>query len=139
MVDFLLIGDFMELEIGIKKEMEFTVREEDTASFLGSGDVSVLSTPAMISMMENTSRLLVQEKLPEGYTTVGTHVDISHLKAAPLGAKIIIRSELIKQEGRKLLFKVEAFWKDAKIGEGTHERFIVNREKFLKKLRNSLA
>ena len=139
MVDFLLIGDFMELEIGIKKEMEFTVREEDTASFLGSGDVSVLSTPAMISMMENTSRLLVQEKLPEGYTTVGTHVDISHLKAAPLGAKIIIRSELIKQEGRKLLFKVEAFWRDVKIGEGTHERFIVNREKFLKKLRNNLA
>ncbi|MHA1665547.1 MAG: thioesterase family protein [Candidatus Njordarchaeales archaeon] len=129
----------MELEIGIKKEMEFTVREEDTASFLGSGDVSVLSTPAMISMMENTSRLLVQEKLPEGYTTVGTHVDISHLKAAPLGAKIIVRSELIKQEGRKLLFKVEAFWKDVKIGEGIHERFIVNREKFLKKLRNNLA
>jgi len=125
----------INLEVGIVNEKEFTVREEDTASFLGSGAVAVLSTPAMIMMMENTARLAVEDKLPEGYTTVGTRVDVAHLHPAPIGAKIRVFAKLIKQEGRKLVFTVEAYWNDKKIGEGTHERYIVNREKFLSKIR----
>ena len=104
----------IKLESGLTKTSEYIVKNEDSAKFLGSGDVNVLSTPAMIAMMENTARLLVEDKLPADYTTVGTKVDISHLAPAPVGAKIKIIAELIKQENRKLLFKVEAYWKDKK-------------------------
>ena len=131
---------FNDLEnlVGLKDVREFVVGVEDSARSLGSGDVNVLSTPSMIRMMEETSRLLVQDKLPEGYTTVGIRVDVRHLKAAPIGCKIKIISELLKVEGKKLIFKVEAYWNDEKIGEGIHERYVVNREKFLEKIKKKL-
>ncbi len=124
--------------VGLKDVREFVVDVEDSARSLGSGDVNVLSTPSMIRMMEETSRLLVQDKLPKGYTTVGIRVDVRHLKAAPIGCKIKIISELLKIEGKKLIFKVEAYWNDEKIGEGIHERYVVNREKFLEKIKKKL-
>ena len=124
--------------VGLKDVREFVVSVEDSARSLGSGDVNVLSTPSMIRMMEETSRLLVQDKLPEGYTTVGIRIDVRHLKAAPIGCKIKIISELLKVEGKKLIFKVEAYWNDEKIGEGLHERYVVNREKFLEKIKKKL-
>ena len=130
-------NDFENL-VGLKDVREFVVDVEDSARSLGSGDVNVLSTPSMIRMMEETSRLLVQDKLPEGYTTVGIRVDVRHLKAAPIGCKIKIISELLKVEGKKLIFKVEAYWNDEKIGEGLHERYVVNREKFLEKIKKKL-
>ena len=114
------------LKEGLEGERKYTVKEEHTAKFLGSGDVSVLSTPSMIMMMENAARLLVEEYLPEGYTTVGTRVEVSHLRAAPLGAEITVKVKLIEVSGRK-------------IGEGQHERFIVNREKFLKKVKEAIS
>ena len=125
--------------IGLRGVREFTVGMEDSARSLGSGDVNVLSTPSMIRMMEETSRLLVQDKLPEGYTTVGIRVDVRHLKAAPIGCKIKVVSKLLKVEGRKLTFKVEAYWNEEKIGEGIHERFIINRKSFLEKVKKSIS
>ena len=122
----------------IEFEKEYVVKDEHTAKFLGSGDVDVLSTPAMILFMENTARLSVQDKLPEGLTTVGTHVDVRHLRPAPRGAKIRVKAKLIKQEGRKLIFEVEAYWNQELIGKGIHERYIVHREKFLNKVRKMI-
>lgn len=122
------------LEVGIELTKKFIVQKEHTAAFLGSGSVSVLSTPSMIMMMENTARLSVEDKLPEGYTTVGIRVDIRHLSAAPLGAEIVVKSKLVKIDRKKLIFEVSAFWKDKKIGEGIHERYIVNKQKFLERV-----
>jgi len=129
----------LELKPGIKLEKEYEVLKEHLADFLSSGDVAVLSTPSMILFMENTSRLLVEDFLEEGYTTVGTRVDVKHLAPAPFGAKIKVISELKEIEGRKLVFEVKAFWNSILIGEGTHERFIVNKEKFLEKLKKMVS
>jgi len=124
-----------KIEEGLEYEKEYEIQEQHTAKFLGSGDVEVLSTPSMILFMENTARLSVEQKLPEGLTTVGTHVDVRHLRPAPLGGMVKIKAKLLRQEGRKLLFEVKAFWRDELIGEGIHERFIVDREKFLEKVK----
>jgi len=129
----------LELKPGIKLEKEYEVSKEHLADFLSSGDVAVLSTPSMILFMENTSRLLVEDFLEKGYTTVGTRVDVKHLAPAPLGAKVKVISELKEIEGRKLIFEVKAYWNDILIGEGVHERFIVNKEKFLEKLKKRLS
>ena len=127
------------LTVGLEGTRKFIVHEEDTAKFLGSGDVSVLSTPSMIAMMENTARLLVEDFLPEGYTTVGIHVDVRHLKAAPIGAEIVVKAKLIEIDRKKLTFTVEAYWNDKKIGEGIHERYIVKRDEFLEKVKQALG
>ncbi|MCD6503116.1 MAG: thioesterase family protein [Euryarchaeota archaeon] len=127
-----------ELKPGIKNVMEFEVKKEHLADFLSSGDVAVLSTPSLILFMEHTSRLSVEDLLKKEYTTVGTKVDVKHLAPAPLGAVIRVESELISIEGRKLTFNVRAYWKDKLIGEGTHERYIVNKEHFLKKIQEEL-
>ncbi len=123
----------------VEFEHEYIVEDQHTAKFLGSGDVEVLSTPAMILFMENTARLSVEGELPENLTTVGTHVDVRHLRPAPKGARIRVISRLLKQEGRKLVFEVKAFWRDELIGEGTHERYIVDREKFLRKVKEKIG
>ena len=126
----------MEIEIpdNLVGEGKYVVGEKDLASFLGSGNVHVLSTPTMINWIENTARIELDKYLPEGYTTVGYHIDVYHLNPAPLGAKIIVRFKLRKRERRKLILDVEVFWGDKKIGEGMHERYIVNLEKFRKKV-----
>ena len=121
--------------IGAKKTKKFIVQKEHLASFLGSGNVNVLSTPQMIAWMENVSRLLLDQYMPEGYTTVGYHVDIYHLKPAPLGSTIEVTAEIINQEKRKVKLKVEAKLEETVIGEGYHERYIINLEKFSKKIK----
>ena len=118
------------LREGLNIEKVFEVKEEHLAKFLASGDVYVLSTPSMIAFMENVSRMLAEKYLSNEETTVGTKVCVRHLKPAPLGAEIRVKSTLTKIDGRRLTFKVEACWKDELIGEGEHERFIVNRDKF---------
>lgn len=119
-------------------EMTYIVRDQDTAKFLGSGDVEVLSTPAMIAYMENTALTGVQKYLPDGLTTVGIRVDVKHLAPAPKNAEIKVIAKLVAQDRRKLVFEVRAFWGQELIGEGIHERFIVDREKFLAKVKEKL-
>ncbi len=127
-----------QLKPGLILRRKYKTAEEHSAKFLGSGDIEVLSTPSMILFMEETCRILCDEKLPKELTTVGVRVDVKHLKAAPIGVDIDVICKLREVEGKKLIFEVEAYWGDLKIGEGIHERFIVNRERFLSKLRDLL-
>ncbi len=126
------------LPIGETFEKIFEVKPEHSAAFLDSGRVSVFSTPSMILFMENTSRIFADKYLPNGYTTVGIKVCVEHLAAAPIGVKIRVTSKLVKQENKKLIFEVKAYWNEKLIGKGTHERFIINHERFIKKLEEEL-
>ena len=122
------------MEIGIKFESQTTVSSANTALALGSGDMEVFATPAMVALMENAAMLAVKDSLPEGSATVGTQMNVSHVKASPLGALITASATLTAVEGRRLEFAVKAWDDKGVIGEGTHTRFIVDRERFLSKL-----
>ena len=122
------------LKPGLKRKARMVVSESHVASFIGSGSLRVLSTPSMVGLMEKASRLLADEYLPEGYTTVGVKVEVSHVNPAPIGAKVVAIAELEDVDGRRLRFKVKAYWKEKLIGKGYHERVIVDIERFLKKV-----
>ena len=122
------------MEIGLKYESQTVVSEANTAATLGSGDMAVFATPAMVALMENAAMLAVKESLPEGSATVGTQMNTSHIKASPLGATITASAELTAIDGRRLTFAVKAWDEKGVIGEGEHTRFIVDRERFLSKL-----
>lgn len=119
------------LKVGITGEARTTVSEKNTAATLGSGSIAVFATPAMIALMENAALASVQDYLPEGNTTVGIKIFSSHIAATPLGMEVTAKSELVEIDGKRLVFKVEAFDAVEKIGEGTHERFIINIDKFM--------
>ena len=121
----------MELKTGIKGNGETTVTKELCADAWGSGGLQVYATPAMIALMENTAWASVEPCMEEGRSTVGTKLDVSHLSASPVGARITCESELIEAEGRRLVFRVKASDDAGLIGEGMHERFIINVDKFM--------
>jgi predicted thioesterase len=123
-----------KLTIGIEGKIEQFVTKDDTAAKYGSGLVEVFATPAMIALMEKTCLTSILEYLNEGFNTVGTEVNIKHLKATPVGKKVICHSVLQSIEGKKLIFSVEAFDEEGKIGEGTHTRYIIDVKKFMEKL-----
>lgn len=122
------------LRTGLQAKVEVTVELKDTAEAFGSGGVKVFATPLMIGLMENAALKAVDPELPEGYATVGTHLDVKHLAATPVGMKASALAELIEIDGKRLVFKVEAFDEVEKIGEGLHERYIIQMDKFLKKV-----
>ena len=123
-----------KLRIGLLGESKITVTNSNTAVAYGSGDISVFATPAMIALMENAALNSVQPFLSEGMTTVGVDIKVKHIAATPLGMEVVAKSELIEIDGKKLVFKVEAFDEKDKVGEGTHERFAIVSEKFMKKV-----
>lgn len=123
------------LETGIKNEKRITVTEKDTAAFHGSGTLHVFATPAMIALMENTAMESVAPFLQAGEGTVGTLINIKHVSATPLGAQVRCESELVETDRRRLVFAVRAFDGRGMIGEGIHERFIINNVKFMEKLK----
>ena len=124
-----------DMIIGTSHKSTLVVGKQHTALALGSGDMPVWATPSMLALMENAAMLAVQEQLEDGQTTVGAHIESSHLRPSPLGAAVYATAELTATEGRKLHFRVAAYQHtpegDLLLGEGTHLRFIVNREKFL--------
>ncbi len=124
----------MELIVGLSAQSKQEVTNESTAERLGSGDLAVFATPAMIALMENAAMKAVAEALPEGSTTVGTEMNASHIKASGLGSEIIATAIVTAVEGRKITFNVGARDNKGLIGEGTHTRFVVDREKFMSKL-----
>lgn len=124
----------LKLEAGQKHEIQAIVTINDTARFYGSGNLEVYATPAMVALMENAAKESVEKVLPDGYTTVGIEVNIKHIKATEIGIKVRSEALLEKIEGKRLYFKVEAFDEDGKIGEGSHVRYIVNSEDFMKRL-----
>jgi fluoroacetyl-CoA thioesterase len=124
----------MALRTGMMGEAATLVVHENTAAAVGAGGVEVFATPMMIALMENAAWGAVADALDQGYVTVGTLVNVKHLGATPLGQRVRAKAELIEIDGRRLVFKVEAFDEQKQIGEGTHERYIVNLERFMQRL-----
>ena len=122
------------LEIGLKHTSEQTVSEALTAMQMGSGDLPVFATPAMMALMENAAMMAVANELPEGCTTVGGHIESSHLRPSKVGEKVYAVAEVTKVDGKKIEFKVAAYSGETLLGEGTHLRFVVDKEKFISKL-----
>jgi len=122
------------IEIGLKHTSELTVTEDVIAITVGSGDMPVLATPMMMALMENAAMLAVKDFLPEGQTTVGGHIESSHLKPSKIGDVVRAVAEVTKVDGKKIEFKVAAYSGNTLLGEGTHLRFIVDREKFMSRL-----
>lgn len=121
------------LKVGIKGEGVVLVDRSNSAKTMGSGTLDVFATPAMAQLMEKTALQSVQPELEEGEGTVGIRLSIDHVSATPLGMKVRCQSELIGIEGRKLIFRVEAYDDAGLIGQGTHERFVVQEDRFLSK------
>lgn len=121
------------LELGIKGRQETVVTQEMLASNVGSGLVKVFATAMMIALIEKAAVLSIEPYLDEGQGSVGTQVNVSHCSATPLGMKVHAETELIAIDRRKLTFKVAAFDERGLIGEGFHERFIIDMQKFQSK------
>ena len=120
---------------GIKGHAALRVTTENTALAMGSGELPVLATPAMLALMENAAMLAVAGELPQGSTTVGGHISSSHLMPTPQGATVTATATLTQADGRKLTFRVEAHDQAGNLlGEGTHLRFVVDRERFMSRL-----
>lgn len=120
-----------ELTIGLTAEISITVTETDTAAHWGSGIVPVFGTPSLVGLMEAAAVKALDGHLPEGQTTVGGHIDVHHLAATPVGMLVHARAELVIVDGRKLTLHIEAWDELEKIGDALHERFVVDKEKFL--------
>jgi predicted thioesterase len=125
----------MEIEIksGISAEAETIVEMKDTAKAVASGLAEVYATPMMIALMEKAAYTAVQPQLPEGYSTVGIRIDASHLAATPVGLKVRVKATLVEVSGKRLIFDIEAYDEQDKIGEARHERYIIEESRFLKK------
>ncbi len=126
------------LEVGNKHEETVVVTTQNTAAEVGSGAQPVFATPAMIALMEKSAMNNVAQYLEPGQATVGTMLKVKHIAATPVGMSVRAVSELIEQDKRRLLFKVSAYDDCELIGEGTHERFIIDVERFMEKCNNKL-
>lgn len=122
------------LDKGLSSQSRTTVAANNTAVAMGSGDMEVFATPAMVALMENAAMKAVADALPEGASTVGAEMNVTHIKPSALCAEITATAVLTEIEGRKLTFNVGARDAAGMIGEGVHVRYIVDREKFLAKL-----
>jgi len=124
---------FETIKVGAVAERSLVVVEEHTAARWGSGALQVFSTPHMLALMEGAAVDAVGPLLPQGYQTVGSQAHISHLAATPIGRKVTARAELTAVDGRKLTFRVEAYDDAGKIGEGEHQRYIIDVARFMEK------
>ena len=123
----------MSLQVGARGRAQCVVTEENTAAAVGSGLLPVFATPQMIALMENAAVNAVQAGLNEGEGTVGTHLDVSHDAATPIGMKVWAEAEVTAVEGKKITLSVRAFDECGPIGGGTHERFVITVDRFLAK------
>jgi predicted thioesterase len=123
------------IETGIKGHREQIVTPEMSAARVGSGLVDVFATPMLVALVEQTCYESVLPHLEEGQGTVGTLVNISHLSATPIGKRVWCDSELTEVDRRRLVFHVKAYDECGLIGEGTHERFVIDTAKFMEKLK----
>ena len=123
------------LKEGLTHTSRVKVALENCAVTLGSGDMEVFATPAMVALMENAAMNAVAGALPEGSTTVGSEMNTTHIKPSGIGAEVSATAVLTSVEGRKLTFKVSAADQVGTIGEGVHVRYVVDREKFMGKIK----
>lgn len=133
------MSDASTLEPGLTGEVSITVTGDLTAAALGSGSVDVYSTPAMIALLEAAAIKALEGRLAEGFTSVGISVDVKHLAATPVGMTVRARALLKAIDGRRLVFEVSAWDPVERIGEGTHERFIVDYQRFMDRIRSKGA
>lgn len=127
------------LEPGLKAENDLVVADEHTAPHVGSGVVRVLATPVMINMFEAASLAAVERFLPEGYQTVGTHLDVRHFAATPVGLRVHAEAELVEVDGRTLRFRLTARDEREPIGDGLHERVVIKLGRFDQRMADKLA
>lgn len=121
------------LETGICGKEKTVVDKTNTAKAMGSGGLEVFATPAMINLIERTAYLSVVDRLDKGMDTVGISLDIQHISATPKGMEVYCESNLIKIDGKRLVFEVSVYDEVGPVGKGTHERFIISSEAFQKK------
>jgi fluoroacetyl-CoA thioesterase len=122
------------IEPGLTNETTRLVEERHLASVWGSGLAPVLATPALVAFCEECARLTVDPLLPAGQQTVGTQISIRHLAATPPGMQVTVRAELVEVDGRRLCFQVEAWDEAERIGKAEHERFIIDAERFQRRI-----
>ncbi len=123
----------MEFTIGLRGEATASVDSSNTAKTMGSGELEVFATPSMIALMEKASTNALAEDMPGDSSSVGTMISVKHMAATPVGMKVTAKAELVEVDGKRLVFWVEAFDETDKIGEGKHERFVINKERFMTK------
>ena len=128
----------MAIEIGMKGEARTLVEREDTAAEVGSGSLLVYATPCMVALMEGAACEAIAEAIPEGKTSVGTALNISHLAATPVGMEVRAEAEVTEVEGSMITFQVTAYDEAGKIGEGTHKRAVITAQRFLDKVYSKL-
>jgi predicted thioesterase len=130
--------DLSKLGIGLKGKAEILVGDAQTAPRVGSGRVRVLATPVMINMMEAAALDAIESLLPEGHQSLGTHLNVGHYAATPVGMTLRATAEVTKIDGRNIEFRVEAFDDKERIGDGTHARVVVNVERFDRRIQKKL-
>ena len=129
----------LDLPAGLRGSAELVVGEQHTAPRVGSGRIRVLATPVMINLIEAAALAAVEQSLPENHQSLGTHLDISHTAATPVGMRVRATAEVLRVEGRTIYFRVRAEDERELIGEGTHERVVVNVERFDQRVQAKLA
>ena len=120
----------LDLPAGLTGTAELMVGEQHTAPRIGSGRIRVLATPVMINLIEAAALAAVEQSLPENHQSLGTHLDVTHIAATPVGMRVRATAEVVRVEGRTIHFKVRAEDERELIGEGIHERVVVNVERF---------
>jgi fluoroacetyl-CoA thioesterase len=123
-----------KLSPGLWAEFEHVVTDVDTASHWGSGGLPVFSTPSLVGLMESAAVIALRGQLDNDQTTVGGHIDVHHLAATAVGSTVRARAELVAIQGRKLVFRIQAWDEVELIGEADHERILINEEKFMEKV-----
>jgi fluoroacetyl-CoA thioesterase len=130
--------DLSKLSIALKGRAQVLVGEDQTAPRVGSGRVRVLATPVMINMMEAAALDAIENLLPPGHQSLGTHLDVGHYAATPVGMTLRATAEVTKIDGRNVTFRVEAFDDKERVGDGTHTRVVVNVERFDARIQKKL-
>jgi fluoroacetyl-CoA thioesterase len=128
-----------QLHPGLSGSAELKVGEEHTAPRVGSGKVHVLATPVMINLIETAALAAIEPRLPDGYQSLGTRLDVRHIAATPVGMKVRATAVVTRIESRTVAFRVEAHDEKELIGDGTHERVVVNVAKFDARIRKKLG
>jgi fluoroacetyl-CoA thioesterase len=131
--------DLSRVTIGLKGSAEMVVGEEHTAPRVGSGRIHVLATPVMINLIEAAALAAVEHLLPEGHQSLGTHLDVGHYAATPVGMRLRGTAEVTKIDGRNIEFRVEAHDDKERVGDGTHVRVVVNVERFDQRVQRKLT
>ena len=129
----------LDLPAGMTGTAELVVGEQHTAPRIGSGRIRVLATPVMINLIEAAALAAVEQSLPENHQSLGTHLDVTHVAATPVGMRVRATAEVLRVEGRTVYFRVRAEDERELIGEGTHERVVVNLERFDQRVQEKAA